>query len=34
MHEYFFRPEVARVALVVGVVVSILFYERVQLTTG
>ena len=34
MHEYFYRLEVARVALVVGVVVSILFYERVQLTTG
>ena len=34
MHEYFFSLEVARVALVVGVVVSILFYERVQLTTG
>lgn len=34
MHEYFFRPEVVRVALVVGVIVSILFYERVQLTTG
>jgi poly-gamma-glutamate biosynthesis protein PgsC/CapC len=34
VHEYFFRPEVVRVALVVGVVVSILFYERVQLTTG
>jgi poly-gamma-glutamate biosynthesis protein PgsC/CapC len=34
MHEYFLRPEVVRVALVVGVVVSILFYERVQLTTG
>ncbi len=34
MHEYLFRPEVARVALVVGVVVSMLFYERVQLTTG
>lgn len=34
MHEYFFQPEVVRVALVVGVVVSILFYERVQLTTG
>ncbi len=28
------RPEVARIALVIGVVVSILFYERVQLTTG
>ncbi len=34
MHEYFFRPEVVRVALVVGVVISMLFYERVQLTTG
>lgn len=34
MHEYLFRPEVVRTALVVGVVVSILFYERVQLTTG
>ncbi len=34
MHDYLFRPEVARVALVLGVVVSILFYERVQLTTG
>ncbi len=34
MHEYFFRPEVVRVALVLGVVISMLFYERVQLTTG
>lgn len=34
VHDYFFQPEVVRVALVVGVVVSILFYERVQLTTG
>ena len=34
MHEYLFRPEVARVALVIGVIVSIVFYERVQLTTG
>ena len=34
MHEYYFRPEVVRVALVVGVIVSMLFYERVQLTTG
>jgi poly-gamma-glutamate biosynthesis protein PgsC/CapC len=32
--DFFVRVEVARVALVVGVVVSILFYERVQLTTG
>lgn len=34
MHEYFFHPEVVRIALVVGVIVSIIFYERVQLTTG
>jgi poly-gamma-glutamate biosynthesis protein PgsC/CapC len=34
MHDYFFVPEVVRVALVIGVVVSILFYERLQLTTG
>lgn len=34
MHEYLFRPEIARIALVVGVVGSILFYERTQLTTG
>jgi poly-gamma-glutamate biosynthesis protein PgsC/CapC len=34
VHDYFFQPEVVRIALVVGVVVSILFYERVQLTTG
>ncbi|MEJ7715129.1 MAG: poly-gamma-glutamate biosynthesis protein PgsC/CapC [Thermoleophilaceae bacterium] len=34
MHDYFVLPEVARVALVVGVIVSIVFYERVQLTTG
>lgn len=34
MHDYYFAPELARVALVVGVVVSMLFYERVQLTTG
>lgn len=34
MHDYFFQAEVVRTALVVGVVVSILFYERVQLTTG
>ena len=34
MHEYLFRREVVRVALVVGVIVSMLFYERVQLTTG
>lgn len=34
MHEYPFAPEVVRVALVVGVVVSIVFYERMHLTTG
>lgn len=34
MHDYLFRPEVVRVALVAGVVISMLFYERVQLTTG
>lgn len=34
MHDYFLLPEVVRVALVVGVIVSIVFYERVQLTTG
>ncbi|MGH3870135.1 MAG: poly-gamma-glutamate biosynthesis protein PgsC/CapC [Pseudonocardiaceae bacterium] len=34
MHEYLVRPEVVRVALVVGVVVSMLCYERLQLTTG
>jgi poly-gamma-glutamate biosynthesis protein PgsC/CapC len=34
VHDYFFRPEVVRVALVLGVIVSMLFYERVQLTTG
>ena len=34
MHEYLFRPEVVRVALVTGVIISMLFYERVQLTTG
>ncbi|MFW0787261.1 poly-gamma-glutamate biosynthesis protein PgsC/CapC [Gordonia sp. CPCC 206044] len=34
MFEYDFAPEVVRVALVMGVVLSMLFYERVQLTTG
>lgn len=34
MTDYLFRPEVVRTALIVGVVVSIVFYERVQLTTG
>lgn len=34
MHDYFFRPEVVRLALILGVVVSMLFYERMQLTSG
>ena len=34
MRDYLFRPEVVRVALVTGVIISMLFYERVQLTTG
>jgi poly-gamma-glutamate biosynthesis protein PgsC/CapC len=34
VHDYDAGPQVVRVALVVGVVVSMLFYERVQLTTG
>lgn len=34
MHEYLVRPEIVRVALVVGVIISMLFYERMQLTTG
>jgi len=31
---YLFSPDVVRVVFVVGVVVSVLFYERMQLTTG
>ena len=34
MHDYLFRPEVVRVALVTSIIISMLFYERVQLTTG
>lgn len=34
MLDYDFAPEVVRVAIVVGVVLSMLFYERMQLTTG
>lgn len=34
MAEYAVQPEVARVAIVFGVILSMLFYERVQLTTG
>ena len=32
--EYLYQAEVVRVVLVVGVMVSVLFYEKVQLTTG
>lgn len=34
MNEYLYSPDVVRVTLVMGVIVSMLFYERVQLTTG
>lgn len=34
MIDYLFSAEIVRVMLVVGVVVSVLFYEKVQLTTG
>ena len=34
MSDYLFRPEVVRFALVLSAVVSVLFYERMQLTTG
>ena len=34
MHDYFYVTELARMTLVVGVLTSILFYERMQLTTG
>jgi poly-gamma-glutamate biosynthesis protein PgsC/CapC len=34
MHEYFFQAEIVRLALVLGVIVSMLFYERMQLTSG
>ncbi|MDF8264949.1 poly-gamma-glutamate biosynthesis protein PgsC/CapC [Luteipulveratus flavus] len=34
MAEYAVSPEVVRVAIVVGVIMSMLFYERAQLTTG
>lgn len=34
MTEQFYHPELIRFAFVLGVVVSILFYERFQLTTG
>ena len=34
MGEYSYTPDVVRVTIVVGVVLSIVFYERFQLTTG
>lgn len=34
MNSYLYSPDVVRVTLVVGVIVSMLFYERLQLTTG
>ena len=34
MHEYFFRVETVRLGIIVGVIISMLFYERLQLTTG
>lgn len=34
MTSYLYSPDIVRVVLVVGVIVSVLFYERVQLTTG
>lgn len=34
MHDYFFHTELVRLALVLGVIVSMLFYERMQLTSG
>lgn len=34
MHEYVFDLETVRLAVVLGVIVSMLFYERLHLTTG
>jgi poly-gamma-glutamate biosynthesis protein PgsC/CapC len=34
MHDYYFHSELVRFALVLGVVISMLFYERIQLTSG
>lgn len=34
MHSYLFDLETVRLAVVLGVIVSMLFYERLQLTTG
>lgn len=34
MTDYVFQPEVARLAIVVSVIVSMLYYERMQVTSG
>jgi poly-gamma-glutamate biosynthesis protein PgsC/CapC len=34
LREYLYSPELIRLAIVLGVVVSMMFYEKVQLTTG
>ena len=34
MNEYLYSPDVVRVTLVMGVITSMLFYERLHLTTG
>jgi poly-gamma-glutamate biosynthesis protein PgsC/CapC len=34
MHDYFYHSEIVRLALVISVIVSMLFYERLQLTSG
>lgn len=34
MNAYSLTPEVVRLTIIVGVILSIIFYERVQLTTG
>lgn len=34
MTEYVYIPEIVRLAVVLGVVVSVLFYEKLQLTSG
>jgi poly-gamma-glutamate biosynthesis protein PgsC/CapC len=34
LREYLYSPELVRLAIVLGVVVSMMFYEKVQLTTG
>ena len=34
MHEYLYREDLVRVAVIAGIIVSTLIYERLQLTTG